>query len=79
MSFQKKSIVGEFFFKNGIFDKLFSQRNFALNEKNCKNKLSCACCQVIAVNNYDDFQHWTSYFYNNSHQDYLMTKLTLSQ
>jgi hypothetical protein len=25
------------------------------------------------------FNIWTSYFYNNSHQDYLMTKLTLSQ
>jgi hypothetical protein len=57
MSFQKKMIINELFQKNGIFDKLFSQRNFALNEKNCKTKLSCACCQVIAINNYDDFQN----------------------
>jgi len=35
MSFQKKSIVGKLFLKNGVFDKLFSQRNFAFNEKNC--------------------------------------------
>jgi hypothetical protein len=54
---QKKLIVGKLLKKKYIFDKKNSQIFFAFNEKNCTKKLSCACCQVIAINNYDDFQH----------------------